>query len=443
MLLAYHHCFKLSRHGELDNPLKLMAAPGLCAVIKCDSALFYATMFFLLTDSNMRSRFIGGILLIVGTSIGGGMLALPVANAATGFWQSSLFLLLCWLLMTLGALFILEVNLYLPAGKNMVSMAAATLGAPGLLAAWLSYLFLLYTLLSAYISGGSDVLGGLLQQLNIYTGTWQLTTLFTLVFGLIVYGGIHQVDMLNRGLMFAKLGVYLILVLLISPSIHIANFQGGNIQYMAGSIMILITSFGFAIIVPNLREYFNDDIKTLKKVVLIGSLIPLFCYLAWDAVIIGSLPSHGSGGLIALMNDPHTTSSLAAMLSNTIHNNFISSLFNFFTSVCMLTAFLGVSLCLISFLGDGLNMSQQGMQGLGLFLLTFLPPLLIVLYYPGAYIHALNYAGFFCVILLLLLPALMSYFGRKRFSPVFIVPGGKSCQLFVIISSVVLLLMAI
>ncbi|ASQ45023.1 Tyrosine-specific transport protein [Legionella clemsonensis] len=101
----------------------------------------------------MKSRFIGGILLIVGTSIGGGMLALPVANAATGFWQSSFFLLICWGAMTLGALFILEANLYLPPGKHMVSMAASTLGKPGLLIAWLSYLFLLYTLLSAYISG--------------------------------------------------------------------------------------------------------------------------------------------------------------------------------------------------------------------------------------------------------------------------------------------------
>ena len=371
------------------------------------------------------------------------MLALPVANAGAGFWQSTLFLLLCWLLMTLGALFILEVNLYLPAGKNMVSMAAATLGAPGLLAAWLSYLFLLYTLLSAYISGGADVLGGLLQHLNVEASNSQLTILFTLAFGLIVYGGIHQVDLLNRGLMFAKLAVYFILVVLIAPSIQTESFQGGNIQYATGSLMILITSFGFAIIVPNLREYFNDDIKKLKKVVLIGSLIPLLCYLAWDAVIIGSLPSQGKHGLIALMHNPHTTSSLASMLSKTIHNHIISSLFNFFTSICMLTAFLGVSLCLISFLGDGLNMSQQGMQGLGLFLLTFFPPLLIVLYYPGAYIHALNYAGFFCVILLLLLPTLMSYFGRKRFSPVFIVPGGKSCQLLVIISSIVLLLMAI
>lgn len=420
-----------------------MASVHVKFLAKCDSGLLYATMFFFFAGHHMRSRFIGGILLIVGTSIGGGMLALPVANAATGFWQSSLFLLLCWLLMTLGAFFILEVNLYLPAGKNMVSMAAATLGTPGLLAAWLSYLFLLYTLLSAYISGGADVVGGLLQQLNIYTGTWQLTTLFTLAFGLIVYGGIHQVDLLNRGLMFAKLAIYFMLVVLIAPSIHMDSFQGGNARYITGSVMILITSFGFAIIVPNLREYFNDDIKKLKKVVFIGSLIPLLCYLAWDAVIIGSLPSNGTHGLIALMQDPHTTSSLASMLSKTIHSPLINYLFNFFTSICMLTAFLGVSLCLISFLGDGLNMNQHGMQGLGLFLLTFLPPLLIVLYYPGAYIHALSYAGFFCVILLLLLPALMSYFGRKHFSPTFIVPGGKACQLMVIFCSVVLLFAAI
>lgn len=391
----------------------------------------------------MQSRFIGGILLIVGTSIGGGMLALPVANAAVGFWQSSLFLLLCWLLMTLGALFILEVNLYLPSGKNMVSMAAATLGKPGLLAAWLSYLFLLYTLLSAYISGGADVLGGLLQRLGIYAYPWQLTLLFTLMFGLVVYGGIRNVDLLNRGLMFAKLGVYFILVLFIAPYVQIENFQGGHVRYITGSIMILITSFGFAIIVPNLREYFNDDVKTLKKVVLIGSLIPLVCYVAWDAVIIGSLPSQGEHSLMALMHDEHTTSSLANMLSETVNNKFISSLFNFFTSICMLTAFLGVSLCLISFLGDGLNMAIKGKQGLVLFLLTFLPPLLIVVYYPGAYIGALSYAGFFCIVLLLLLPALMSYFGRKHYTPVFIVPGGKFSQWAVILCSFLLLFVSL
>ena len=387
----------------------------------------------------MHSRFIGGILLIVGTSIGGGMLALPVANAATGFWQSSLFLFICWAFMTLGAFFILEANLYLPRGKHMVSMAAATLGKWGLLAAWVSYLFLLYTLLSAYVSGGADVLNNLLSKLGLHLNEWQASTLFTLIFGLIVYGGIHFVDYANRVLMFGKLAVYLILIVLISPYIEVSNVQHGNIKYVAGSIMILITSFGFAIIVPNLRDYFNDDIKLLKKVIFIGSLIPLFCYMAWDAVIIGSLPSAGDNGLESLMQNPHTTSALANLLSDKVHNKTISVLFNFFTSICMLTAFLGVSLCLYSFLADGLKLREKGKHGIGLFILTFVPPLVIVLYYPGAYIHALNYAGMFCIILLLLLPALMCYFGRKKYTSPFLVPGGKVSQFAVVAVSIILL----
>lgn len=387
----------------------------------------------------MHSRFIGGVLLIVGTSVGGGMLALPVANAATGFWQSSLFLFVCWAFMTLGAFFILEANLYLPRGKHMVSMAAATLGNYGLLAAWISYLFLLYTLLSAYISGGADVLNSLFFKIDLHLNEWQASSLFTLIFGLIVYGGIHYVDFANRVLMFGKLAVYCLLVVFIAPHIEIQHFQQGEMRYIGGSIMILITSFGFAIIVPNLRDYFDDDIKTLKKVIFIGSLIPLICYLAWDAIIIGSLPSEGSQGLASLMQNPHTTSALASLLSDKIQSPRISALFNFFTSICMLTAFLGVSLCLYSFLADGLKLRERGTHGIGLFLLTFVPPLFIVIYYPGAYIHALSYAGIFCVILLLLLPALMCYFGRKKYTPLFKVPGGKISQVGIMIASIALL----
>ncbi|STX29899.1 tyrosine-specific transport protein [Legionella beliardensis] len=391
----------------------------------------------------MNLKFIGGILLIVGTSIGGGMLALPVATAAAGFWSSSLFLLLCWAVMTLGALFILEANLYLPPGKHMVSMAAATLGNTGLLVAWLSYLFLLYTLLSAYISGGADVMGSLFSMVGISLSQWQSSLLFTLLFGLVVYGGIHKVDLLNRALMFGKLAVYLLLVFLIAPHIHMVNLSEGHYHYIIASIMILITSFGFAIIVPNLRDYFNDDLVTLRKVILIGSLIPLFCYLAWNAVIIGALPSSGTGGLAALMQSEHTTSDLAMVLSATVQSPLITSFFNFFTSICMLTAFLGVSLCLISFLADGFKVDQKGRAGLMLFILTFLPPLLLVIYYPGAYIHALNYAGIFCVILLLLLPALMVIYGRKKFTSRYLVPGGIYTPWIVIIASILLLINAV
>lgn len=388
----------------------------------------------------MKSKFIGGILLIVGTSIGGGMLALPVANAATGFWASSGFLILCWALMTLGALFILEANLYLPPGKNMVSMAQATLGIPGLVTTWISYILLLYTLLAAYISGGADVFGSLLAKTGLSISPWLSSGLFTLLFGLIVYGGIRSVDLVNRGLMFGKLAIYVILVLLIAPWVDASHFKSGDYRQISSTMMILITSFGYAIIIPNLREYFNDDIPLLRKVILAGSLIPLVCYLAWDAVIMGSLASEGHNGLAALINSEHTTSSLADILSSTINSPLISRLFNSFTSICMLTAFLGVSLCLMSFLADGLRIEKNKQTGPWLFLLTFLPPLLIVIYFPGAYIHALNYAGVLCVILLLILPALMIFYGRSRFKSNYHAPGGRIVQITVLVLSVILII---
>ncbi|MCC5791161.1 MAG: tryptophan/tyrosine permease [Legionellaceae bacterium] len=381
----------------------------------------------------MASRFIGGILLIVGTSIGGGMLALPVANAASGFWASSVFLLICWAAMTLGAFLILEANLYLPIGSNMVSMARATLGIGGAMVTWVTYLILLYTLLSAYISGGADVLGSLLFSSGLHLSATQNSILFTLFFGAIVYSGIRQVDWSNRALMFGKLGAYLLLVLLISPRVELSHFHSGHYQYIAGTLMILMTSFGFAIIIPSLREYFNDNIPMLRRAILIGSLIPLVCYIAWDAVIMGSLPTGGEHGLASLMHSEHTTSDLAKLLSDTLQQGLISGLFNFFIAISMLTAFLGVSLCLISFLADGLSIEQKGKSGFVLFLLTFLPPLLVVLTYPGIYIHALDYAGSFCILLLLLLPALMIIAGRKKFARTYQVSGGMAVPWIVLL----------
>lgn len=388
------------------------------------------------------SRLIGGILLIAGTSIGGGMLALPIANAAGGFLPSTFFLILCWIIMTLGAFLILEANLYLPSGTHMVSMARATLGNSGLLVAWASYLLLLYALLCAYISGGGDLLANLLDSLHIHLKPWQSIPIFTLIFGLIVYQGIHSVDWVNRALMFAKLGTYIVLVVLFAPKIEPMHLQGGQWQAMAGVIMILITSFGYAIIVPNLRVYFNDDLPSLRRVIWIGSCIPLVCYIAWDAVIMGVIPAHGSHGLSELMHTSRPASGLAMTLEHAIHHPFINLLFEFFTNICMLTAFLGVALCLISFLADGFKTSAHGKSGFGLFLLTFMPPLVIVLFFPDAYLHALQYAGMLCVILLLILPAWMVLCGRSRYHGTYRVIGGKFTPIFVILCSILLLVQA-
>ncbi len=361
----------------------------------------------------INSKLIGGILFILGTSIGGGMLVLPVSIAAVGIFTAVFFLIACWFIMTCGALLLLEVNLQLPAGSNLLSMAKTTLGFPGQVVAWVAYLVLLYTLLSAYISGGTDVLQNALTYIHVVLPSQITAGLFTLIFGVIVYQGMRAVDYVNRLFMFGKLSVYVLLVIIIAPYVNPKHLHGGSFMAITGSLMLFITSFGFATIVPSLCDYFEKDAVTLRKAIIWGSLIPLICYLIWIIAIMGVIPRAGAHGLLKLNQAPHMISGFINTLNASANQPWIDGLFEIFTSVCMITAFLGVSLGLIDFFADGLSMKKTGISGKILFLFTFLPPLTVVIFCPGLYLQAFSYAGVCCVILALLLPIIMAWKFRK------------------------------
>ena len=73
-------------------------------------------------------KVIGGVLLVAGTSIGAGMLALPVVTAAGGFFPAFFSYLICWAFMTSTGLLLLEISLGMPPDANLVTMAGTYLG---------------------------------------------------------------------------------------------------------------------------------------------------------------------------------------------------------------------------------------------------------------------------------------------------------------------------
>jgi tyrosine-specific transport protein len=390
----------------------------------------------------MNTKLLGGILLVVGTSLGGGMLALPVTAAPAGFVNSIFLLFFCWFFMTFSAFLILEVNLWLPANSNIVSMAKLTLGPIGQIAAWLTYLLLLYSLIAAYISAGTDVLHSLLGLLGFYTSNWLASILFVSLFSLIVYKGIRSVDYVNRGFMVTKLAAYVVLVALIAPHLNFSQLTFGELRYLPQTIMVMITSFGFATLVPSLRAYFGEDIKKLRLAIFIGSLIPLIAYIVWIGVILSVLPHEGKNGLIHMITSGHATTDLINALSNVLQNPSVNFFTRLFTSVAVITSFLGVSLGLSDFLADGFGVSKKGKGAFLVYPATFLPSLAIVLFYPNAFILGLTYAGTFCIILLAFLPMLMVWRGRyhKNLSTTasYRIKGGKPTLLLGMVISVII-----
>lgn len=390
----------------------------------------------------MHIKQLGGILLITGNAIGGGMLALPLATAQAGFLSSSLFLIVCWAIMLSGALLILEINLWFPPNSHLISMARATLGLPGACIAWLCYLFLLYSLLAAYIAGGSDFLQGLLQKTHIHFSTITTTTGFVLILGAIVYKGIHSVDYMNRMLMAGKLLIFCLLVLFLFPFISIKHLGQGEIHYLPSSLTVIITSFGFAAIIPSLRSYFHSNLKQLRQVIILGSLIPLICYIFWNGSIMGIIPIDK---LLSIAHSSEATSRLTNTLSHLLNKNIITFFAWVFTSICLATSFLGVGISLADFLMDGLGLMHTEKNKIIVHILSFLPPLITVILYPAAFITALNYAGIWCASLLALLPALMAWSGRyhQQITSPYRVAGGKNLLGLLIIASSIIIAHAI
>jgi tyrosine-specific transport protein len=394
----------------------------------------------------MSSKLFGSILLVVGTSIGAGMLALPIATAQLGFPGSLVLLFICWIVMAAGAFLLLEVNLWVPLNSNLNTMARTTIGPIGQIVSWVTFLLLLYSLLCAYIGGGSDLFHNLLARAGIDIPMWVAAIVFTFIFGSVVYLGIRSVDYVNRGLMIVKFGAYILLVLLLMPLVSSAKLAGGNFSHItsATAITVTITSFGYGTIVPSLRIYFGSDTNGLKKAILIGSLIPLLCYIAWDAVIMGIIPLEGAHGLIGILQSSNSTSDLVNTLNAAASSHSATFFVELFTSICVLTSFLGVSLCLTDFWADALQLEKKGVQNLIITAATFLPPLIIVLFFPGTFVTALKYAGVYCIILLILLPAWMAWVGRykRRLTTHFTVPGGKPLLAVLIAFSCIMIVKA-
>jgi len=353
------------------------------------------------------NRFVGGILLVSGTSIGAGMLALPVISSFAGFLPSFALLAICWLFLFTTSLLLLDVNLACPGEVNLISMAGRTLGVGGKALCWVTYLLLLYSLTAAYIAGSSPLF---LQALEWATGwaapTWLGPFPLLILFGLFVYLGTQAVDWVNRLLMIGLILSYALLVAFLPPHIQFPLLQHTDLNAIWVAVPVVITSYGFHIIIPTLTTYLNHDAKKLRLTLLIGSLIPFLVYALWEFLILGVVPLEGEHGLVDAWLNGKTG---AASLSYILQNHWIGAAASIFSFFAIITSFLGVSLSLSDFLTDGLHMKRFSLGRELACLLTFGPPLLFVLTYQRGFIVALQFAGIFVAILLCILPAIMAW----------------------------------
>jgi tyrosine-specific transport protein len=379
---------------------------------------FYQSLIFLtlifLRERTMHipkttGHLLGGTFLIAGTTIGVGMLALPVATGPAGFFPSVTVYLATWFYMLCTGLLMLEVCTWMPANANLITMASKLLGKTGKAVCWAVYLFLFVAVMIAHVAGGGNVLneliGGKLPD-------WLSMIIYVLAFSPIVYLGARSVDRLNLCLMTGVIGSYLLFIFVSFNQVNLSLLTYANWSKAWLALPILFTAFTYQLIIPTLMTYMGGNVRRVKIAIICGTSIPLLVYLVWEFLILGIVPIEGPGGLI----EAGTLGQNAVTpLKGFVGNPYIFKIGKFFAFFTLTTSYVALALAFLDFLSDGLKIEKKGLKKVFLCLLIFVPPTVISITYPDIFLKALSYAGgVSCAVLFGLFPPLMAWVGRYK-----------------------------
>lgn len=352
--------------------------------------------------------------LVAGTCIGGGILLLPVVSGQAGFMPTTWTMCLIWAAMTITALCLVELGLWLSKkNSHVISLANAYLGTPGKVVAWVLFLFMSYASIIAYIAGSGHYLAKGLSAIGFSCSKESGCILFSLLFAPFIFLPHTKLATLNTLLFYGMIVAYVGIIATGAPFIQKENLEHTDWSSLYKAVPLILTSFSFQTMVPSLPPLLGYNRRKLYIACIVGTFIPLVSYILWQAVILGAVPLTGPNGLLeAYVHGTPATDSLVALSQSTI----LSVSLIFFAFLALVTSFLGLGMGLFDFLADGLHISKSKKGRIILTLLVLLPSLFFAITYERAFIEALDATGGFGdAILNGLLPLFMMVFGVQRY----------------------------
>jgi tyrosine-specific transport protein len=367
----------------------------------------------------MSIKLLQSIFLIIGTAVGAGILALPISTVSLGFWGSFVALAITWGFMTFAALNMIRARLCFEGDVDLATMTTQLLGKYTNVVVEFCYLALLMVLVSMYITAGSH---WVMQLLSAYAGIETSSTIaqvgFTVVIATVIYSGMGNLVSLNQLITGLKLFFLLMIIILSVPQIREVNLEPFSLTSIPSTFSMLLTTFGFSIVLPSLAGYLDRDRKKLYLALMIGSIVVILAYLAWELIAFGVIgPSEaGLAGFAKSQNDKGTE--VINALSHIVNKSSFTTFGNGVMLTAVLTSFLGVGHCLFHYLKDALPIKNQRAKSLTSILVGFATPVIIINLYPTGISAILSFAGIFVAVILGILPTAMvlSKEYRKRAS---------------------------
>ena len=386
------------------------------------------------------NKTVGSTLLVAGTMIGAGMLAMPLTSAGIGLTATVCLLIGLWAVLTFTALLFVELYQTADSDAGIGTLAAQYFGKAGRIISTAVLIVFLYALIAAYVSGGGSLLMDLLPAMGDKDTMNKIAVLvFTIFFGSFIVIGTHSVDKINRVLFFVMIAAFILVLALMLPNIKFDNLMAMPIDnaLIISASPVFFTAFGFHGSIPSLNKYLNGNVKSLRIAILVGSGITLFAYFLWQLSTHGLLSQNE---FLQILREDATLNGLVKATLEITQSPIIANAVKIFSTLALVTSFLGVALGLLECIEDLLKQSFDIHAGrISLGLMTFIPSVLFSLFYPEGFILALGYAGQMFAFYAVVLPVSLVWKARSIHPNLpYRVWGGKALLVLVLVLGVII-----
>ena len=386
------------------------------------------------------NKTVGSTLLVAGTMIGAGMLAMPLTSAGIGLTATIFLLIGLWAVLTFTALLFVELYQTADSDAGIGTLAAQYFGKAGRIISTAVLIVFLYALIAAYVNGGGSLLMDLLPAMGDKDTMNKIAVLvFTIFFGSFIVIGTHSVDKINRVLFFVMIATFILVLALMLPNIKFDNLMAMPIDnaLIISASPVFFTAFGFHGSIPSLNKYLDGNVKSLRIAILVGSGITLFAYFLWQLSTHGLLSQNE---FLQILREDATLNGLVKATLEITQSPIIANAVKIFSTLALVTSFLGVALGLLECIEDLLKQSFDIHAGrISLGLMTFIPPVLFSLFYPEGFILALGYAGQMFAFYAVVLPVALVWKARSIHPNLpYRVWGGNALLVLVLVLGVII-----
>jgi len=340
--------------------------------------------------------FLKGLAVFSGTIIGVGIFGLPYVASKAGFPIILAYFFFLTLIALVAHLMYAEVSLGMGKNHQFPGAVGMYLGprwkkftffttSLGLIGALLAYLIVggnfLYLLLSSFLGGG----------VILYT------LLFFALGALFIFKGVKHIsaiELLLLVIFFLILGIFFTES---APFINVDYLKGINLEFFIFPYGVILFALWGSNIIPEVKDVVKGNKKTLKLVVVVGTLLAALTYLFFVYIIFG-------------VTGPNTSKEAIFGLSNVLGNGMIKFGFVF-----------GIITCFTSFITLGLTLKNMLFCDFGVpkkisWLIACFTPLLLFFIGAREFIDIIGLTGSFTIgIMGMIIVFLYKEFIKKKF----------------------------